>query len=136
MHQLGFPSQVTYQELMRERSLGGAIALCAKAAGLEPKEIVDKLSEAGLGSKTDKAQWSRWISGGEGIVWEKLQVLMDAAGNDAPLLWMLLHRGYDLRSLRKRETELEQQLRETREALEAERGKVRTLVEAMHGRLA
>lgn len=115
MHQLGFPSQVTYQELMRERTLGGAIALCAKAAGLEPKEIVDKLNASGLGSKTDKAQWSRWVSGGEGIVWEKFELLMDEAGNDAPLLWMLLKRGYDLRSLRKRETELEQQLREERE---------------------
>lgn len=136
MHQLGFPSQVTYQELMRERTLGGAIALCAKAAGLEPKEIQDKLCDAGLTSKTDKAQWSRWVSGGEGIVWEKLLVLMDACGNDAPLLWMLLRRGYELRSLRKQESEIERRLRETQEALERSEMKNRTLVEALHGRLA
>lgn len=36
---------------------------------------------------------------------------MDACGNDAPLLWMLHARGYDLSSLRRRETETERRLR-------------------------
>lgn len=61
---------------------------------------------------------------------------MDACGNDAPLLWMLHQRGYDLHSIRKRETETEKQLREAREALDAERTKVRVLTEALHGRVA
>lgn len=43
MNQLGFPSEVTPQEIAREKSLGGAISLCAKAAGLEPKQVQDAL---------------------------------------------------------------------------------------------
>lgn len=110
MNQLGFPSEITAQEVARETSLGGAIALCAKAAGLEPKEVQAKL-------KTDKAQWSRWESGQEGVVWPKFVALMDACGNDAPLLWMLHARGYDISSLRRKETELEQRLREANERI-------------------
>lgn len=110
MNQLGFPSEVTPQEIARESSLGGAIGLCAKAAGLEPKEVQAKL-------KLDKAQWSRWESGAEGVVWPKFAALMDACGNDAPLLWMLNARGYDLSSLRRQETELEKLLREANEKI-------------------
>ena len=112
MNQLGFPSHVTAQEVARERDLGGAIALCAKAAGLEPKQVQDLL-------KTDKVQFSRWASGAEGIVWSKFTALMDECGNDAPLLWMLHARGYDLSSLRRVETELERQNRELRDEVKA-----------------
>lgn len=111
MSQLGFPSEVTAQEVARETSLGGAIGLCAKAAGLEPKQILSDL-------KLDKAQWSRWESGGEGIVWPKLCAVMDLCGNDAPLLWMLRARGYDLGSLRRCETQTERELRMAREEIE------------------
>ena len=104
MHQLGFPSNVTPQEIAREQSLGGAIDLCAKVAGLAPKQVQDLL-------KTDKAQFSRWTSGAEGIVWSKLVALMDLCGNDAPLLWMLHVREYDINSLRRVESELERRNR-------------------------
>lgn len=109
MNQLGFPSVVTAQEVAREKTLGGAISLCAKAAGFEPKEVMDALRVDG--KPLDKAQWSRWESGQEGVVWPKFTALMDFCGNDAPLLWMLYARGYDLGSLRKRETETERKLR-------------------------
>lgn len=111
MNQLGFPSTVTAQELAREKTLGDAIGLCIKAAGYEPKEVTDKL-------KMDKAQWSRWQSGAEGVTWPKFEALMDFCGNDAPLLWMLAARGYDLSSLRRQETETERKLREATEELE------------------
>lgn len=104
MHQLGFPSNVTSEEVAREQSLGGAIDLCAKVAGLAPKQVQD-------GLKTDKAQFSRWTDGKEGIVWPKLVALMDLCGNDAPLLWMLRQRGYDLASLRRVESEVERENR-------------------------
>lgn len=107
--QLGIPSTVTPAEVAREKSLGGAIDLCAKAAGLEPKQVMDALKVDG--KAMDKAQWSRWVSGQEGVVWPKFEALMDACGNDAPLLWMLHARGYDLHSLRKRESETERRLR-------------------------
>lgn len=108
MHQIAIPTEVTPEEVRRERSLGGAIDLCVKAAGKEPKELQ-------IVVKSDKAQWSRWTSGSEGIVWAKLRALMDECGNHAPVLWMLHDLGYDLSSLRKRESELERELREARE---------------------
>lgn len=124
MNQLGFPSEVTPNEIAREKSLGGAIGLCAKAAGLEPKQVQDAL-------KTDKAQFSRWTDDKEGIVWSKFVALMDLCGNDAPLLWMLAHRGYDLSSLRKSETETEKEnrlLKERLASMEAERAIERRLM--------
>jgi hypothetical protein len=116
VNQLGFPSEVTPQEVVREKTFGGSIDLCRKAAGLEPKQVTDavKTSE---GKAVDKAAWSRWVNDGEGVEWPKLKQIMDKCGNDAPLLWMLHDRGYDLSSLRRRESDLERQLRETRELL-------------------
>lgn len=111
MNQLGFPSEVTPNEIAREKSLGGAIGLCAKAAGVEPKQVQDAL-------KTDKAQFSRWTDDKEGIVWSKFSALMDFCGNDAPLLWMLDQRGFDITSLRKRETETEKKLRFAEERIQ------------------
>jgi hypothetical protein len=112
--QLGIPVEVTPQEVARESSLGGAISLCAKAAGMAPKEVQDAL-------KADKAQFSRWTDDKEGITWAKLAALMDVCGNDAPLLWMLHARGYELATLKKRETEIEKQLRLVREELVREK---------------
>lgn len=129
MNQLGFPSEITIQEVSREKTLGGAINLCAKAAGLEPKQVQDAL-------KADKAQFSRWTDDKEGIVWPKFTALMDVCGNDAPLLWMLHARGYDLASLRRQETELERQIRELKEANEMLLHDKRVLTEALAGRVA
>jgi len=108
--QLGFPCEVSHQEVSREKTLGGAIGLCAKAAGLEPKQVQDAL-------KADKAQFSRWTDDKEGITWGKFSALMDVCGNDAPLLWMLQARGYDLASLRKQESETERALRVAQERI-------------------
>jgi hypothetical protein len=129
MSQISIPTEVTAQEVAREKTLGGAIALCVKAAGFEPKDLQ-------LDLKWDKAQWSRWESGQEGIVWPKLIALMDYCGNDAPLLWMLHARGYELNTLHKRETETERALRIERAAREKAEEKVRVLMEAIGGRTA
>lgn len=115
--QIAIPTEVTNQEIAREKTLGAAIALCVKAAGLEPKEAMDALRVEG--KPLDKAQWSRWESGQEGVVWPKLTALMDFCGNDAPALWMVHARGYDLASLHKRETETEKENRMLREEIAA-----------------
>lgn len=107
------PLDLRPEEVAREKSLGGAIALCAKAGGHE----FDKTLQMAL--EVDKAQFSRWQSGAEGIVWPKLQRLMDVCGNDAPLWWMNHDRGYDLHSLRRRESETEHQNRLLREEVAA-----------------
>lgn len=107
--QIAIPVDVRPEEVAREKSLGGAIELCAKLAGYSlDKELQQTI-------QVDKAQFSRWLSGQEGIVWPKLEKLMDACGNDAPVLWMLARRNYDLHSLRRLETEVERENRLLRE---------------------
>ena len=108
MNQIAIPIEISPAEVARKPTMGSAIALCAELAGLEPKQIQGKLG-------MDKGQWSRWESGSEGVIWPKLSALMDACGNDAPLLWMLHARGYDLHSVRRIESEVERQNRLLRE---------------------
>ena len=107
--QLSLPVPLSPTEVIRKKTLGAAIELCASAGGYE----FDKALQMELG--VDKAQFSRWQSGSEGIVWPKLARLMDVCGNDAPLLWMLHDRGYDLHSVRRKETEVERENRLLRE---------------------
>lgn len=109
VEQYGIPVEIRPEEITRKKSLGAAIELCAEAAGYE----MDKQLAAELG--VDKGQLSRWQGGTEGIIWPKLTRVMNKCGNDAPVLWMLHDRCYDLYSLRRRETELERQLSESRE---------------------
>ena len=107
--QLAIPSTVTPEEVARKQSLGSAIELCAEAAGFD----LDKQLASAL--HVDKGQFSRWTSGTEGVMWGKLAALMDVCGNDTPVLWMAHQRGYDLHAMRKRESELERELRLSRE---------------------
>jgi hypothetical protein len=132
--QLGFPSDVTPQEVAREKTFGGAVALCAKAAGLEPKQVVDAVRTS-KGEPVDKAAWSRWVNDNEGIEWAKLVQIMDKCGNDAPLFWMLHARGYDIGSLRRAESETERRLRLSEEARAKAEEKCRVLMEAIGGRV-
>lgn len=113
--QMALPVEVRPQEVMRKQSLGAAIELCAEVGGY----ALDKALQQDLG--VDKAQFSRWLSGTEGIQWPKLKTLMDRCGNDAPVLWMLHDRGYDLHSVRRRESELEAENRRLRDDLDAMR---------------
>ena len=106
--------EVPLSEIVKKKSLGSAIEYCAELATYSyDKELEDALKKAG--HKVDGTQLSRWRSGSEGIKWDKFLGLMDVCGNDAPLFWMLHQRGYDLHSLRKRETEYQKALREERE---------------------
>ena len=109
------PVDVRPEEVARKDSLGKAIQLCVELGGFD----VDKQVSGKTG--IDKAQLSRMQSEIEGIKWPRLTSLMDACGNDAPLLWMLHQRGYDLHSIRKRESETQKQLREALEQRDQER---------------
>jgi hypothetical protein len=110
--QLGLPVELSLRDLVRRPTLGAAIKFCYEEAGLEPKEVVHAI-------RGDKGQLSRWESGQEGVCWPKLSALMDACGNDAPVLWQLHQRGYDLASLRRQESELEHRLRMAEEERDA-----------------
>lgn len=107
--QLSIPVPLAFEEVMRKKTLGSAIELCANAGGFDlDKELQMKL-------EVDKAQFSRWHSGQEGIVWPKLVRLMDTCGNDAPLLWMNFDRGWDLHAMRRQEDKVERENRLLRE---------------------
>ncbi len=108
MEQLAIPVEVSPVEVARKRTLGDSINLCIELAGWEPKRAQAEL-------KVDKAQWSRWISGQEGLKWERLRALQDLCGNDAPTLWMLHDRGYDLSTVRRVESTVERENRLLRE---------------------
>jgi plasmid maintenance system antidote protein VapI len=108
-NQISLPVEVRPEEVVRKQTLGGAIELCAELGGFG----LDKELQQRLG--VDKAQFSRWQSGTEGVQWGKFAALMDACGNDAPVLWMLHQRGYDLHSVRRRESTLERENRLLRE---------------------
>lgn len=113
MNQLSIPVEVRPEEVMRKQSLGSAIELCAELGGY----ALDKTLQQELG--VDKAQFSRWQSGTEGVQWPKFTALMDLCGNDAPVLWMLHARGYDLHGVRRRESETERENRLLREEVAA-----------------
>ena len=112
MRQIGIPIEVRPEEVARKRSFGQAIILCCELGGMEPKEVAIELN-------ADKAQVSRWQNDQEGITWSRLNSLMDLCGNDAPLLWALDQRGYDITSLRKKQSETERRAAEA-EALVAQ----------------
>lgn len=106
--------EVPLSEVVRKPTLGRAIEYCAELAGYSyDKELEKALATHGV--KVDATQLTRWKQGAEGIRWERFCAVMDVCGNDAPLMWMLHARGYDLNSLRKRESELERELRQARE---------------------
>lgn len=103
--------------IAKQPTMTKALVLCQTMSGLEDKAFIGE-----TGVVKDQAQWSRILGCGQhNFPHDRLNLFMDKAGNEAPLLWLLYSRGYDLGSLRRRETELEQRLRETEEALARER---------------
>lgn len=126
----GLPSTVRAEDIARQPSFAGALAIGAAAAGLD----LEKEVHIPLG--IDAGHWTRIRSGAAGMDWKKLEAICDLYGNDAPLLWMLHQRGYDLHSLHKRETETERELRLAKQRIaELERDK-RVLSEAIRGEVS
>ena len=116
------------EDVARQPSLSGALALAASAAGLD----LEKEVHIPLG--IDAGHWTRMRTGTAGIQWKQLSAICDLTGNDAPILWMLYQRGYDLHSLRKRESDIERENRELRERLAQAEHDKQVLIEAFRGR--
>lgn len=104
------------------QSLAQACAKCAEIAGSQDKSVA-------LDTGLDAATWSKLKQGEAGIKGDFLDRLMDACGNEFPMLWLLHSRGYDPASIRKRESELERQLREETERRVAAEAKLATITE-------
>lgn len=117
--------EVPLAEVARKPTLGKAIEYCAELAGYDyGKELETAMRQHGV--KCDETQLTRWKKGDEGIKVEKFFALMDVCGNDAPLLWLLHARGYDLSSVRRLETETERENRVLREEVAALRRALRS----------
>lgn len=104
--------QIDHASIIRQPSMTKAIVLCVDMAGfVNDKDLCRSID-------IDPAVWARIKSGQAYFPHDKYQDLFDEAGNEAPLLWLLHQRGYDLNSLRKRESETERLLRQERERAE------------------
>lgn len=112
-HALSLPGssvRVDMAEVSAQPSGAAVIALCASKAGK-----LDKIVAADIG--VQESVWSRVKSGQNSLSLEALDALMTSCGNEAPLHWLLLKRGYDPRSMRRMETDVERENRELREQL-------------------
>ena len=115
-NQFEFPARPEMQSIdpvliARQPSMTKALQLCQTLSGLDDKAFIGH-----GGIVKDAAQWSRIMSAGQhNFPQDQLNLFMDKAGNEAPLLWLLHSRGYDLSALRKLETETERALRIERE---------------------
>lgn len=92
-----------------QTSLLGAIKLCISLAGFDADKQLYKPLEI------DAGHWSRIHRGEAHFPVDKLTTLMDLCANEAPLLWLVQARGYDMASLRRLESETERQNRLLRE---------------------
>lgn len=105
--------QVDMAAVAAQPTMTKALVLCQNLSGLD-----DKMFYGPKGVVTSQAQWSRIMGSGQhNFPQNGLNLFMDIAGNEVPLLWMLHSRGYDISSLRKRETETERKLRMAEERI-------------------
>lgn len=126
------PVHIDVSEIARQPTGAACLALAASKAGKQDKAIA-----ADLGMQD--AVWSRCKSGQNSLSPEQLVGLCEVTGTLAPIAWMLLRLGYDPRSLRRIESEVETRNRELEErlaALEREREIERRLVRDLMGRAA
>ena len=93
--------------IAKQPSMTKALVLCQTLSGKPDDHFYGE-----KGIVKAQAQWSRVMGASDhNFPHDKLNLFMDLAGNEAPLMWLLHSRGYDLHSVRLRETETEKKLR-------------------------
>lgn len=111
-HQLEMPvaqpmQAVDFALVAKQSSMSKALALCQTLSGLDDAQFYGT-----NGIVKDQAQWSRIMGPSKhNFPHDKLNVFMDIAGNEVPLLWLAYSRCYDLHSMHKRESETERENR-------------------------
>ena len=117
--------------IARQPTFTRALQLCQTLSGLD-----DKVFTGAGGVVKDLAQWSRIMgaAGQHNFPQEKLNLFMDRAGNEVPLLWLVQSRGYDLGSLRQTESETENRLRLSEERLATVREQLKYTETLLMGR--
>lgn len=93
--------------IVKQPTMTKALQLCQTLSGKDDAQFYGP-----DGIVKDQAQWSRIMGASpHNFPHDKLNLFMDLAGNEVPLMWLLHSRGYDLNSLRHLETETEKRLR-------------------------
>ncbi|HEV2540228.1 MAG TPA: hypothetical protein VGU03_11025 [Frateuria sp.] len=116
-------------DLAKLSSEARAVQYACENSGLQDKSIAIEIG-------VDPAVLSKAKAGQARLNDEALDALMDATGIEAPLFALLLRRGYDPRSLRRFETDVERenrQLRERLSSLETEREIERRTIRELMG---
>lgn len=105
-------------EVIRQRSsMREAIRLCAEMAPVNDSVICLEL-------EMDPGQWSRIKSGQAHFPEEKYNQLMDTCGNEVPLRWLALSRGYGLVRLK---SAIEIELEEARAVIAEQHQELQTI---------
>ena len=106
-----YVTPIDHNLVIRQPTMTKALQLCQTLSGKDDAQFYGS-----GGIVKDQAQWSRIMGpSSHNFPHEKLNFFMDIAGNEAPLMWLLQSRGYDLNSLRLLESETEKKLRMSQE---------------------
>ena len=120
LSQFNVPFTVEMQEvdsalIAKQPSMTKALQLCQTLSGKDDAQFYGD-----NGIVKDQAQWSRVMGpSAHHFPHDKFNLFMDLAGNEAPMLWLLHSRGYDIESLHKLESETEKQCRLLRQENDA-----------------
>lgn len=96
------PVDVDLRTIVRQSTHSQAIELCRTAAGIEDKEIYMQLG-------IDAAVWSRIKSGKAHFPHELYVRYQEYCGNHAPFIWVGDQLGYDMTTLRRKQSETERE---------------------------
>lgn len=89
--------------IAKQQDFLSSIRLCISSSGLNDNQVAMEL-------EIQEAQFSRILKGQAHFPPNKLEELMDVCGNEVPLRWLAMHRGYGLNKLKSRlESELEEE---------------------------
>jgi hypothetical protein len=117
------PDAYQQETALKCKSRSHALRKCVELSDLEPKEIYGPLG-------IDQAQWSRIWAGTAFLNPDLLFPLMDLCGNDVPVRYDAIMRGYELIRIK---NDLEAQLEQAKQELEDERRVNRRLVSMLRG---
>lgn len=117
------PDAYQQETALKCRSRTHALRKCVELSDLEPKEIYGPLG-------IDQAQWSRIWAGTAFLNPDLLFPLMDLCGNDVPVRYDAIMRGYELTRIK---TSLEAEVARLTAELEDERRVTRRLGEMLRG---
>lgn len=118
------PNEVPIEMIRRQKAAGAAFSLACQSSGLEDKEIYGSL---GL----DAGYFSRIKKGEATLQGDLIRPFCTVVNNRIFLEWLAFQAGCTLVRI---QSDAERELEQAREALQAERTKVRVLQEAIAGR--